>query len=257
MAIYGEVDISGGTVNAFGNDGVDVYGSVTVGGGTLETSTNLTMDGGGSLLVDGGHVLGGTWNGSFTVVGASGTGSMLVDGGLVTSAGSTIGFESTGKGTATVTGLGSQWIVSDNLTVGRQGSDNTLIIANEGLVKVGNSSGETIAFSTMSGANNNSLRLADGYIALFGNQTTYIGELIGDGSIQLWNGSAWVTATAEDVDIAYYATDAEGEAATGYSGLGGYTVATGGVQAVPEPGTSALLALGLGALLFRRRMKAA
>jgi len=275
----GTININGGVLSgsrAYLGNAAGSTGTVTVTSGTWSGGNTVYVgySGTGHLLVNGGRVsilnatIGGDTlgQGSVTVssgtlssggvlwVGQSGKGNLLINGGLVSTSGALLGRNPDGQGSIKVTGQGSAWINQDILWVGNQGSNNTLTIENEALVKVGDAIGETISFS-IDGGTNNYLRLDGGYIALFGNQITEINDMIVEGFIQLWDGSAWVTATLADVEITEYTNDAAGEAAaleaTGYSGLGGYTVAT--AQAVPEPTTTVLIALGLGAFALCRR----
>ena len=237
---------SGGAVASTGNGYIGLGSMSNVNSGNDNT---VTVTGAGS-----------TWSNALSfVVGDQGSGNALVieNGGSVSNASSWIGsgnsvFAANGNNNVvTVSGTGSNWTNSGNLVVGKYGSGNTLTIEDGALVKVGG----TLSFSELGSSQQNFLRLDGGYIALFGEQAAYVGTLITAGHIQLWNGSTWVTATGGDLNIVQYqdspAGEAAAEAATGYSGLGGYTVVT--PQVVPEPGTAALIALGLGALLFRRR----
>ncbi len=193
-------------------------------------------------------------------VGNNGAGELIVtSGGKVSVSGgqSFIGAESGSQGTATVSGEGSTWETSGYLRVGVYfGSNNNILTIDDGgLVKVGDAIGETITFS--SGSPDSYLRIDGGYIALFGDQNVNIANLLTAGRIQLWDGSEWITAVTEDVEVTFYANNPTGEAAaeaaTGYSGLGGYTVAT--IQSVPEPSTWALIGLGAAALIFARRKR--
>lgn len=276
----GAINISGGNLSGGGYrlaEGAGSSASITITSGTLSSvgESHVGFTGTGSLQIQGGLtsqtsnlVLGyqTTGNGTVTVasgtlainysspiaVGFSGTGNLIINnGGLVTGNSSiTLGYLSTGHGSLTVTGHGSVVRLNGGLRVGHEGSNNTATIADGALVQLGTGGYETIDFSNLGGTNN-LLRLDGGYLALGGNETAYVGDLIGNGYIQLWDGSAWVTATAEKVEVTYYATNAEGEAATGYSGLGGYTVLT----TVPEPGTATLILLGLGSTLLRRKRR--
>lgn len=237
-------------------------GELTIADGGSVTATNGSVRIGSGVGSQGKVTVSGTnsqWNVSSDVpadlfsVGHSGMGELIImEGGRVAVAGGTsaIGYDA-GSGSVTVTGEGSTWEAGSSLSIGVyfSSTNNTLTIEDSALVKAGN-----LSFGN---GGNNHLRLDGGYIALFGDKTTTVGNFITAGRIQLWDGSAWTTATAEDVVLTYYANDAGGEAAalaaTGYSGLGGYTVAT--VQAVPEPSTATLLLLGAGALAFRLRRR--
>lgn len=67
-------------------------------------------------------------------VGTTGTGTLdITNGGVVTDLLGYVGYDTTGVGTVTVNGLGSQWISTGGLTVAASGN-GTLHIANEGVV---------------------------------------------------------------------------------------------------------------------------
>jgi PEP-CTERM putative exosortase interaction domain/autotransporter-associated beta strand repeat len=244
-------------------------GTASVSGGTWHNETlldvgngRLTISGGGVQSAIGriGHsggggeaqITGGLWESAQLVVGHAGAGTLTVaSGGQVWSESAVIG---SGFGTdgsvVTVTEDGSQFIIADTLTVGDLGSHNQLVVRQGALVRIGDAPGETIVFSA-GGGSDNLLRLDSGYVALFGDQTAYVEDvLLANDFIQVWDGAAWVTATGSPLFSAvYYATEAEAFAATGYGNLGGYTILT----SVPEPGTSALVLLSLGTLAFARR----
>lgn len=230
----GELGVSGGLVS--GTSGVigvnsSVVGTVTVNGGTLAMTRDLR-------------------------VGVGGTASMTIsDAGRVSAATLSIGNSSGGHGEVSVTGQGSTLLVSSTLTVGSNASDNSLAISDGALVKVGEFGGSTgtIVFSAFSGEDN-FIRLDGGYLALGGNRISFFQGLIGDGLIQLWDGSEWVAATLGQVEITFYTNNATAFADTGYNGLAQFTVLT--ASAIPEPSTYALLGLGalaLGYALRRRK----
>jgi len=281
----GSLTVSGGYVNGDEisiGDSAGGSGTATVSSGTLSTGNDVIVgtSGTGTLLVSGGYVasdtgyianyLGssgsvtvssGTWanTGEF-ILGNQGTGGKLTlqTGGVVTSGVSTIGAGLNGNtsygrdNVVTITGSDSVWMISSTLTVGDYGSGNVLTVEDGGLVKVGDATGETILFSTHTGTNNH-LQLDDGYVALYGDQTTYVtGTLVPASDIQIWSGSSWITAGLSDLSAIYYTTNADALAAIGYDGLGGYTIIT----SVPEPGALGLAAVGLaGVVLLRRRQK--
>lgn len=252
----GSATVTSGTWSNTGSGGVlwvgvSGSGNLLVNGGLVTSTSGIVGSqptGDGSVIVTSG-----TWSNAETVtLGHFGTGSLLIDGGLVTSTDAVLGFDSGGTGSVTVTGEGSTWINSGNLTVGYFGSDNTATIAEGGLIKVGDEIGESITISAFGGTGN-FLRFNGGYLALFGDQTAYVAGLIGDGYIQLWDGSEWVEANLTDIAATFYTDDLTGEgeafAATGYSGLGGYTVVT----AVPEPAICALIGFSLAFFFWRKR----
>ncbi len=250
-------------------------GIVTLNGGTLAVahSVNVGNSGTGSLTINGGAVTAGlsvaigataTGQGSLTIsagslvisdaagltVGARGRGSLLVTGGTISCGGGIVGGVGPGSNNATITGRGSLWTIAANLTVGLGSSNNSLTLSDGGLVKVGDANGDIIQFNV--GGTGNVLQLGDGYLALYGDQTAYIGTLIAAGDIQLWDGSAWVTNTdTANYSYTYFATNAAAQAFTGYDDLGGYTVLT----PVPEPGAWRLIGLGCLAILFFLRRK--
>jgi autotransporter-associated beta strand protein/T5SS/PEP-CTERM-associated repeat protein len=221
-------------------------GRLNISGGEVQSHIGRIGHSGGGGQAE---VTGGVWVTGELAVGYDGTGSLTVaSGGQVYSQTAVIGSGADG-GTVMVTGEGSQFIILDTLTVGDLGSDNKLVVRDGALVKVGDSLDETIVFS-LQGGSDNLLLLDAGYVALFGNQTAYVEDvLLANGRIEMWDGAGWVTAAGNpDFQAVYYATDAEAFAATGYEHLGGYTVLT----TVPEPTAPALILLGLGAFLSRR-----
>jgi len=260
----GTLLVSGGRVsNTTGIIGsaASSSGSATVSGGTWANSGTLVVgaSGTGALLISGGYtsagssvigsattavgsvtVSGGTLaiSGSFTV-GQLGSGAHLTiqTGGAVSCDTAYIG-SGTSSGTAPgrdnvvmVTGSDSVWMISGSLVVGDYGSNNTLTVEDDALVKVGDASGETVVVSAHTGTGN-FLRLDGGYIALFGDQTSYVtNTLLPASVIQVWSGSSWTLATSGNLQFAYYATDGAALTASGYSGLEGYTI----LNAVPEP----------------------
>jgi T5SS/PEP-CTERM-associated repeat protein len=166
----GQLTIQGGATLASGPSVVGVLagsqGTVTVTGGSTWSTTvfvvgSLGSSSGTLTIENGGHVsssglstigrlsgaqgtvtvTGSIWDASGgLVVGDQGIGMLTVsDSGLVTSTGGAIGGfivnSGTGQGTVTVTGAGSLWFNSGNLSVGNVGSTGTLIIANGGAVR--------------------------------------------------------------------------------------------------------------------------
>lgn len=211
---------------------------VTDGSGLDVKSIIVGMFGIGSMTVSGGTVT--TWGGDGLVVGNGGTASLLVNnGGSVSSPAATIGW-STENNSVTVTGADSQWDNGGDLRLGYFANGNTITIADGGLVKVGG----TLSVNDAGHETDNFLRFDGGYLALLGEQTNDVTSYITGGKVQIWNGTDWVVdAALGSFSFAYYATDMEAEALTGYSGLGDYTI----LMAIPESSTTAAL-FGVGAL---------
>jgi hypothetical protein len=175
------------------------------------------------------------------------------------------GTSSTGTGNnITVTGAGSKWVATTaNTLVGSATSGgNTLTAANDGMIQLVSSANTSSAVLTMGTAGNNFVQLAGGYLAILGNRTgggganNYYNTMITQ--FQVWNGSAWETGVlGTNFTRTYYAGTVDGEAlalaATGYSGLGNYTIFAGGT-AIPEPTSIAMLGVAGLALLRRRRL---
>lgn len=249
----GTVTLNGGTLavanNLYvGNTGT---GSLTINGGAvtvgLSVGLGTTASGQGSLILTAGSLV---ITGGGLTVGSRGQGSLLVTGGTVSSGGGIVGGVTHAINNATITGRGTLWTIADNLTVGYSSTNNSLTLSDGGLVKVGDTNGDTIQFNI--GGTGNVLQLGDGYLALYGDQTAYIGTLIAAGDIQLWDGSAWVTNTdTVNYTYTYFATNEAAQALTGYDDLGGYTVLT----PVPEPDAWRLIGLGCLAILFFRQRK--
>lgn len=270
----GSLTVNGGYLSSnlgFIGNTASGSGTVTVHGGTWATTGTLSVGntGTGTLLIDGGYVSAGS-----SVIGSATTsvGSATVSGGLWATSGNltvgrlgsnahltiqtggTVSSNSAFIGTGTsanaalgsnnvlmVTGSDSVWMISGSLVVGDYGSNNTLTIEDNALVKVGDASGETVVISAHTGTGN-FLRLDGGYIALFGDQTNYVtNTLLPASVIEVWSGSSWVSATSQTLDYAFYATDQAALTATGYNGLGGYTI----LNSVPEPSIAVLSGLGL------------
>jgi hypothetical protein len=112
------------------------------------------------------------------------------------------------------------------------GHHDTLTIVDEALVQIDNASTTAVSVKT-TGEGGNYVRLAKGFLAWYGNRTANLSVTT---QVALWDGSQYVTpADANEADAlkwnaTYYTSEQETEAynATGYSGLAGYTVFTGG-----------------------------
>jgi len=242
------------TVNAttltLGNWGTDL-GTVINPNRKYSQDNTITVSGGSTLTLAGALTLGvkGIDN-SLTVTGSNSVADAS-HGKVI------IGQGATGLGSAF--GSGNSALVSDeavllaqSLYLGYDGttaysaSENTLTVESDAIVVVG---------STGFGINNtngsqNYVQLKDGGMIAFlgkykstdvtwnqyivtgatvsvtGSVSTTITSLVDQGLIKVWDSTtgAYVTATSSDVEVNYYATATEAEAATGYSGLAGYSV---------------------------------
>jgi hypothetical protein len=136
---------------------------------------------------------------------------------------------------AIITGENSDWKLG-SLSIGGNGSGNTAVVMNCGLISV-----YYYLYINPEGlGSDNYLRLAYGFVALYGDQTAYVSSLIAAGKLQVWdatvnNGAgAWVTGTSSNVSVTYCADDASAKTATakgsfaGYDSLGGFTIVFGG-----------------------------
>jgi hypothetical protein len=141
----------------------------------------------------------------------------------------------------TVTDNDSILYVTSVIYIGLKGSSNTLTVANESLVKL---DGYDIRIDHTD-STNNFLRMQGGCVAWVGNRITNLTNK--ESKFKLWNKATEefeiVTSlnaaekTALNYTLAYYTTDEEAKAVTGYDGLGGYTIITGGDNTTPPGGT--------------------
>ncbi len=254
----GIVSVSGGTWNAAAiSVGTNSNGTLNISGGLVTSTGNFGAQvGGGSTAHGTVLVTGGTWNNDGgMMIGASGTGSMRIEAGIVATVNSDVGFGPHSRGEVTVTGDDATWTTSGYLKVGVFGSNSTLTIEDGGLIQLGGS----LTFSE-SGGTGNHIRLNGGYIALFSDRVSEIEGLIAQGLFQVWNGTAWETATDTSAfSYGYFLSDEAAEAFSNRDGLGSYTILTATSNAIPEPTTWALLGLGalmLGYTAARRRKTA-
>ncbi|PDS75805.1 autotransporter domain-containing protein [Rhizobium sp. L43] len=181
------------------NGGV-VSNDIGVLGVGLGASGTVTVTGTGS-----------TWTNSDDLyVGFDGSGTLTIDdGGAVDNINGSIGyFSGAASGTVTVTGSGSTWTNSQDLTVGDSGA-GTLIISNGGTVTS-----------------------ASGYIS---NDSSAVGEVIVTGANSLWSNSVEVsvgTAGAGSLTIS------NGGSVTGSLGYVGFSANGSGVVSVTGTGSS-------------------
>jgi hypothetical protein len=228
--------------------------TVTIGTGALIITTNnvnVTVGGnnpngdsarGGScntLVIDASTALfGRTYLGMFN--GASNNAVIVRNGSQLIASRLYIGYDSvTYPGafgnSVTVTGTGSVVRVNGYFQVGYGTglTNNTLTVMNGALARQDNSNSD---IQVGSGAGNY-IRLAAGFVARVGNKTA----MLTDAMIQVWSGREWVAGVkGTSWTATYYANENDALAATGYSGLGGYTIYTGGKPVTPG-GTVVLL----------------
>ena len=250
----GNINLNNGTINTtnLGFVADDLSGTGTINTHGIVTDTDIIFDSAASLTqtvtsVGGSNVdikldVDGTaWLGA----GTAGVGSLTIsDGAVVTSSRGYLGRLASANGTATVTGIGSTWTVSDDydtgsLYVGLDGK-GTLNIIDGGLVSaaggviIDNDEGDTpsssIKMSTggmlaiYSDANENGVGddLSDSISA-------FLGAIGGDGTIKWWSDTLndWAglsTATlGTDCSLEYLTT----------GDLTGYTVLTVGTALIP------------------------
>ncbi len=159
---------------------------------------------------------------------------------------------------AFVYGAGSM-ISMTQLAVGVSGgTGNSLTLQDGGLVRISDYWSINYALKVDSDTDN-FINFADGFIAIEGDATHIIADLIDDGAFRIWDGSTWKIAGLDDMLFGYFADDADAFAFSGYADLGGYTIVTNlAGTAIPEPSTYAALAgcavLGL-AIVRRYRRK--
>jgi hypothetical protein len=116
---------------------------------------------------------------------------------------------------------------------------NTFEVVDNALVRINIASYVSAADCIVIGsADGNKARLAHGFMAVQYNRTT----VLADEEVEVWSGSDWV-AGEKDVNwtATYYPDDASALAATGYDGLGDFTVITGGESLNPPLPTGTVL----------------
>jgi len=148
----------------------------------------------------------------------------------------------------TINGLGSQATTTRiylGMEAGTTGSSITL--ENGGLLKLTES-----GVWGLSVGEENYLKFDGGYFAWAGEKdASWFGSFLDSGSFLYKMGNEWMTVDSAHLALRYFATDADGLAAIGIDGLGGYTV----IDAIPEPGSFALLGVAAAGLALRRRFK--
>lgn len=160
-----------------------------------------------------------------------------------------IGSDSSQGNTVLVTGSNSTLAATSALFVGSDAaanSNNTLTVDNGALVKFTYGSLHSSYCLRIGTAVDNYIRLAGGYVAAKPFSTTYVPE----SRILVWNGSSWepgdekfgADTTGNYTRKAYGAGDeALALAETGYAGLAGYTVLSGGMAIIPPPPKTTLM----------------
>jgi len=180
-------------------------------------------------------------------------------GGTLTTGSADIGFESgSNNNEAIVYDRGSTWSLKQlAIATYYEGSGNSLTIEDGGLVRISGFSDLSYAL-TINTADSNFLNFNGGFLAIEGDATGIIADLIADGAFRFSDGTTWQIGNADNFLYSYFADEADAFAFSGYSGLAGYTIVTNFVGSpVPEPSTYAALAgaavLGLAFLRRKRR----
>lgn len=249
---------SSNTVTIANGASATSLGAISVGQGSashpLSGNDNIiTVSGEGSSLEAGGLILGSRGSGNAMTIedGANVTVKYLDFLSVIIGAGDDSNPVSGNNNTITVTGVNSILALETHLTIGNYGSGNSLTVADGALVTY---EGPTsLAISYHSGAVDNYLRLQGGYFAWQGDYLDAIEALLLEDKIQTWDpvNEVWVSANSSTGEnyfgYAYFATNEEAFAYTGYADLGGYTIL--GSSPIPEPRHFATLA-GLLALLL-------
>lgn len=238
VTLSGELGARSGTSNS-----ITIQNGATVTSGTGTVGYSGT---GHSVTVKG---EGTSWSTTVLSVGSfSSWQSLKVESGALLESGSTGIGESNANAknnTVVVTGEGSIWNNSGDLTFGNFGSDNTITIADKALFSLGGN-----LVMNQNGGTNNLLRLDGGFFAWDGDRRSDLTTLLGQGVFQVWDGDAWVTTDTGGFEALYFLNEGDAYNYTGYHNLGGYTI----LAAVPEPTTWALTgSAALAAFLLRRR----
>lgn len=163
-------------------------------------------------------------------------------------------YDNANNNQAFVYGRGSL-ISTPQLRIGGEDlTGNSLTLSDAGLVRISEYWDINYALF-VSADTGNFMNFDGGFLAIEGDFTSHLADLIGAGAFRLWDGSNWQIGSLNDFIFGYY-DEADAFAFTGYEGLGGYTILTN-VSVIPEPSTYAALvgcaALGLAAFRRHRR----
>lgn len=170
-----------------------LYQNILVGVNTGDSNNNLTVENAGTLLEALTNVVVG--------YGGSGNSMMVSNGGKVltgvgtnsgSAIGGVIGYDTNSFGNSVlVTGSGSTWSNSGNLTVGYDGSGNSLVISNGGNLTNGQHSyGGVIGLN--SGATNNSVLVTGNGSAWHNGGDLFVGESGAANSLVITNGGTLI-----------------------------------------------------------------
>lgn len=156
------------------------------------------------------------------------------------------------SGSTSQLGIGGNVYLGTNAS-GVDGSTQNHLTAAEGaLITIEGG----ISFGDYGDLTNNFLILDGGYIALFGDQRTAVGLMVTDGTIKIGSGLQPAEIGTSFLFDYFTTEETASEFAGGHEDLSGYTIMKAHPNAVPEPSSYALLALGAGAIAWLRRRKA-
>ncbi len=241
-----------GVGSALVSTGVAVPGAIV--GGTNFSGQSMTIQNGGAATFSSGIMVGRRGTASTNVVTVD-NGTLTIDPTASTPTSSLFlriaGDNNTASGSGNSVAVKNDGVfVAGNstykvdLTIGFAGStavDNNLTLSSGGLFKLANT------LSTVTIQPSNYVRFDGGFLAWNGNQTGSLAASV----VQVWDGAAYVGGVLNtNYSATFYASNDDALAATGISGLGGYTVFT---NIVPEPTSAAILGVAGLTLLRRRR----
>lgn len=215
------------------------------------SSNTATLTGGASLILSGVAAIGQTLGSGTRIISSDNTLTVSA-GGHLSATSLKVSGSADGKSennAVLITGSGSTASFSTSIDIGygTRSKNNSVTMADGGLIMLGE--GGAITFA----GTGNSLRFDGGYLAWYGSLTDIQASFSAIlANVQIASESGWTTAASladftftDGADFSYGSTD-----------LTGYTV----VQAVPEPSSTALIALSLGAAAYvlrsRRRLSA-
>jgi hypothetical protein len=246
---------TGNTITVTGYDSlIDVTHYCVVGAGTGNgapgTNNSLTVANGGSFYVIGGDfdLSGGSKaSNKVTVTGAN---SILDVHGTLTVDGRYNRLTATSNGRITclnlklnnfnikvlASGAGASIATAGSLNIP---DDDNVTIDDGALVKVGDADDDTLSLDDPYHQDSGRyIRFSEGYLAWYGNRADAIKALADAGRILIRNNVTlmWDKAAYSDLKVAYYSASQEtdAKAATGFTGLAGYTVVTGGHKLTPN-----------------------